>query len=51
MTKEEAMSAALDKQRLNKARKIYLGCRAINRTVDELQKRFGLLPILEEIEI
>jgi hypothetical protein len=51
MTKKEAIKKAMDKQRLNKARKIYLQLRAVNRLVDELQKRFSLFPVLEEIDI
>jgi hypothetical protein len=47
----ETIQAALDKQKLNKARRLYLDCRAINSVVDELQKRFDLLPILEDIEL
>jgi hypothetical protein len=51
MTKAEVLKAALDKQKLNKARRLYLDCRAVNGLVDELQKRFCLLPILEDIEL
>ena len=51
MTKAEAIQAAIDKQKTNKARRFYLDCRAVNGLVDELQKRFVLLPDLEDIEL
>tara|TARA_R110000787_G_scaffold256938_1_gene362187 strand:- start:1006 stop:1161 length:156 start_codon:yes stop_codon:yes gene_type:complete len=51
MTKKDLIEAAKNKQKLNKARKIYRALRAENPMVDELQKRFGLLPILEEIDV
>jgi hypothetical protein len=47
----ETIQAALDKQKLNKARRLYLDCRAVNGLIDELQKRFVLLPDLEDIEL
>jgi hypothetical protein len=51
MTKEETIKAAIDKQKLNEARRLYLHFRKLSKLTDELQKRFSLFPVLNEIEI
>jgi hypothetical protein len=44
----ETIQAALDKQKLNKARRLYLDCRAVNGLIDELTVCFV---DLEDIEL
>ena len=51
MNKRELIQQAKQKQKLNKARKIYIHFRSLSRLTDELQKRFQLFPCLDEIEI
>jgi hypothetical protein len=51
MTKEETIQAAKDKQKLNEARRLYLHFRQLNKLTDELQRRFQLFPVLDEIQI
>jgi len=50
MSKRELIEQALEKQKLNKARNLYRHFRTLSKLTDELQKRFGLLPCLDEIE-
>lgn len=56
MTKQEQIdryrAKQLQKAQLQKARELYIYFRNVNReTTDELQKRFDLFPVLDEIEI
>jgi hypothetical protein len=52
MTKQEQIQIYNNKQKQKKARQLYIHFRRIDRPVtDLLQSRFGLFPILDEIEL
>jgi hypothetical protein len=52
MTKQEQIQIYNNKKKQKKARQLYIHFRRIDRPVtDLLQSKFGLFPILDEIEL
>lgn len=50
MTKSEAIQAAKDKQELNEARRVYKSMLQQNYVIKEIQLRFGLFPVVLDID-
>lgn len=50
MTKREAIQAAKDKQELNEARRVYKSMLRQNYVIKEIQLRFGLFPVVLDID-